>query len=120
MTRKGILIYDQVERRAVGFEGRIQCTTVDRASAAGATDPAQNTALRMARSLHGTASDGQRYAVDRLADHATVPKGKARVQVSWTGYFDATCMDAADAPLETRRINLRRAARPPGAPSHLA
>jgi len=68
--------------------------------------------------------------VDRIADHATLPDGNRRVQVYWTGYPDPTWMEAADAPHETLRVYLRRAARlglphtsadpPPAAPSDAA
>jgi len=63
------------------------------------------------RSFHWAEADGQRYAVDRIADHATLPDGTLRVQVYWTGYSQPTWMDAADAPHETLRVYLRRAAR---------
>jgi len=49
--------------------------------------------------------------VDRIADHATLADGTLRVQVYWTGYPQPTWMDAADAPHETLRVYLRRAAR---------
>jgi len=65
----------------------------------------------MARSFHGAESDGQRYAVDRIADHATLPDGTRRVQVYWTGYPHPTWMDAVDAPHETQRVYLHSAAR---------
>jgi len=81
------------------------------ASGAAALGPAQHPALRTARSFHGAEADGQRYAVDRIADHTTLPEGTLRVQVYWTGYHQPTWMDAADAPHETLRVYLRRAAR---------
>jgi len=95
----------------------------------GATDrhPVQHHALRKARSLHEAEADGQRYAVDPIAHDATLRDGTLRVQVYGTRYPPPTCMDAADAPHETLRVYLRRAARlglphtsadpPPPAPS---
>jgi len=65
----------------------------------------------MARSFHSAEADGQRYAVDRTAGHATLPDGSLRVQVYWTGYPHPTWMDASDAPHKTLRVYLRRAAR---------
>jgi len=44
-------------------------------SGTAAESPAQTPVLRSARSLHGTEADGQRNAVDRIADHATLPDG---------------------------------------------
>jgi len=82
-----------------------------RTSGAAVPGPAQHPALRAARSFHEAEADGQRYAVDRIADHATLPDGTQRVQVYWTGYPQPTWMDAADAPHETLRVYLRRAAR---------
>ena len=55
------------------------------ASGTAAESPAQHPLLRAARSFHGAEADGQRYAVDRIADHATLPDGTLRVQVYWTG-----------------------------------
>jgi len=83
-------------------------THVVRASGAAVPGPAQHPALRTARSFHVAEADGQRYAVDRIAGHATLPDGTLRVQVSWTGYPQRTWMDAAVAPLETLRVYLRR------------
>jgi len=54
---------------------------VVRASGTAAESTAQHPALRAARSLHGAEADGQRYAVDRIADHATLPDGTIWVQV---------------------------------------
>jgi len=103
---------------------------VVRASGAAAKHPAQHPALREARSFHEAEADGQRYAVDRIANHATLPDGTLRVQVYWTGYPHPTWMDAADAEHEKLRVDLRRAARlglphtsadpPPAAPSDTA
>ena len=84
---------------------------VVRASGTAAASPAQHPALRAARYFHGAEADGKRYAVDRIADHATLPDGTPRVQVYWTGYPQPTWMVAADAPHETLRVYLRRAAR---------
>jgi len=81
------------------------------ASRAAVPGPAEHPALRAARSFHGAEADGQRYAVDHIADHATLPDGTLRVQVYWTGYPQPARMDAADAPHETLRVYLRRAAR---------
>jgi len=63
---------------------------VFRASGAAVPGPAQDPALRTAPSFHGAKADGQRYAVDRFADHATLPDGTLRVQVSWTRYPEPT------------------------------
>jgi len=65
----------------------------------------------MARSFHSAEAEGQRYAVDRIADHATLPDGTLRVQAYWTGYPHPTWMDASNAPHETLRVYLRCAAR---------
>jgi len=65
----------------------------------------------MAPFFHGAETDGQRYAVYRIADHATLPDGTLRVQVYWTGYPQPTFMDAVDAAHETLSVYLRRAAR---------
>jgi len=94
-----------------GEHRRENVAHVVRASGTAAESPAQHPALRAARSFHGAEADGQRYAVDRIADHATLPDGTLRVQVYWTGYPQPTWMDAADAPHETLRVYLRRAAR---------
>jgi len=94
-----------------GEHRRENVAHVLRASGAAVPGPAQHAALRTARSFHGAEADGQRYAVDRIADHATIPDGTLRVQVYWTGYPQPTWMDAADAPHETLRVYLRRAAR---------
>jgi len=83
---------------------------VVRASGSVVPGPAQHPAFRTARSFHGAEADGQRYAVDRIADNATLPDGTLRVQVHWTGYPKPTWMDASDAPHETLRVYLRRAA----------
>ena len=82
-----------------------------RASGAAVPAPAQHPALRKARSFRRAEADGQRYAVDRIAGHATLPDGALRVQDYWTGYPQPSWMDAADAPHETLRGYLRRAAR---------
>jgi len=63
---------------------------VVRASGAAIPDPVQHPALQTARSFHVAEADGQRYAVDRIADHATPPDGTLRVQAYWTGYPPAT------------------------------
>ena len=68
-------------------------------------------ALRTVRAFHGTEEDGQRYAVDRNADHATLADGTLRVKVYWTGCPAPTWLDATDAPQETLRVYLRRVAR---------
>jgi len=81
------------------------------ASGAAVPGPAQHPALRTARSFHGAEADGQRYAANRIADHARLPDGTLRVQVYWTGCPQPTSMDAADAPHETLRVYLRRAVR---------
>jgi len=94
-----------------GEHRRENVAHVVRASGAAAEYPVQHPALRAARSFHGARADGQQYAVDRIADHATLPDGTLRVQVYWTGYPHPTWMDAADAPHETLRVYLRRAAR---------
>jgi len=64
-----------------GEHRRENVTQVVRASGAAVPGPAQNPALRTARSFHGAEANGQRYAVDRIADHATLPDGTLRVQV---------------------------------------
>jgi len=84
---------------------------VVRASGAAVPGSAQHPEMRTARSFHVAEADSQRYAVDRIADHATLPDGSLRVQVFWTGYPHPTWLDAADAPHETLRVYLRRAAR---------
>ena len=84
---------------------------VVRASGAAVPGPAQHPALRTARSFHRAEANGQRYAVDRIADHATLPDGTLRVQVYGTVYPQPTWMDAADAPHETLRVYVRRVAR---------
>jgi len=94
-----------------GDHRRVNVAHVVRASCAAVPGPAQHPALRTARSFHGAEVDGQRYAVDRIADHATLPDGTLRVQVYWTGYPQPTGMDAVDAPHETLRVYLRRATR---------
>jgi len=94
-----------------GEHRRENVAQVVRASGAAVPGPAQHPALRTARSFHGAEPDGQRYAVDRIADHTTLPDGTLRVQVYWTGYPQPTWMDAADAPHEALRVYLRRAAR---------
>jgi len=101
-----------------------------RASGAAAEGPAHPPALRVARSFHGTGADGLRYAVDRIADHATLPDGTRRVQVYWTEQPQPTWMEATDASHETLRVYLRRVARlgfsrtsadpPPAAPGDAA
>jgi len=109
--------------RVVSTDGPPVCLDVDgghrrenvahvvRASGTAAEYPAEHLALRAARFFHGAEADGQRYAVDRIEDHATLPDGTFRVQVYWTGYPQPTWMDAVDAPHETLRVYLRRAAR---------
>jgi len=84
---------------------------VSRTGAYPVPGPAQHPALRVPRSFHGAKADGQRYAVDRIADHATFPDETLRVQVYWTEYPHITWMDGTDAPYETLRIYLRPAAR---------
>jgi len=84
---------------------------VFRASGVTVPGPALHPAFRMARSFHGAEADGQLYAVDRVADNATLPDGTLRVQVYWTGYPHRTWNDASDAPQETLRVYLRRSAR---------
>jgi len=59
---------------------------VVRSSNAASEYPVQQPALWAARSFHGAEADGQRYAVDRIADHAKLPDGTRRGQVYWTGY----------------------------------
>jgi len=95
-----------------GEHRRKNVAHVVRASDAAVPGPAQHPALRTARSFHGAEADGQRYAVDRIADHTKLPDGTLRVQVYWTGYPQPTWMDAVDAPHQTLRVYLRRAARP--------
>jgi len=58
---------------------------VVRASGAAVAYAVQHPALREALSIHGAKADGQRSAVDRIADHVTFPDGTLRVQVYWTG-----------------------------------
>jgi len=94
-----------------GEHRRENVADVVRASGAAVPGPAQHPALRTARSFHGAEADGQRYAVDRIVVHGTLPDGTVRVQVYWTGYPEPTWIDAADAPHETLRVYLRRAAR---------
>jgi len=94
-----------------GEHRRENVAHVVRASGAAVPGPAQHPTLRTARSFHGAEAVGQRYAVDRIADYATLPDGTLRVQVYWTGYPQPTWMDAADSPHETLRVYLRRAAR---------
>ena len=101
-----------------------------RASGAAAEGPAHPPALWVARSFHGTGADGLRYAVDRIADHATLPDGTRRVQVYWTEQPQPIWMEATDASHETLRVYLRRVARlgfsrtsadpPPAAPGDAA
>ena len=69
-----------------GEHRRENVAHVVRASGTAADTPAQHPALRSARSFHGSEAEGQRYAVDRIAGHATLPDGTLRVQVYWTGY----------------------------------
>jgi len=94
-----------------GEHRRENVAHVVRASGTAAESPVHHPALRAARFFHGAEADGQRYAVDRIADHATLPDGSLRVQVYWTGFPQPTWMDAADASHETLRVYLRRAAR---------
>jgi len=94
-----------------GEHRRENVAHVDPASGTAADAPAHHLALRAARSFYEADADGQRYAVDRIADHATLPDGNLRVHVYWTGYPQPTWMDATDAPHETLRVYLRRAAR---------
>ena len=113
-----------------GEHRRENVAHVVRASGTAAESPAQHPALRAARSFHGAEADGQRYAVDRIANHATLLDGTLRVQVYWTGYPHPNWMDAANAAHEKLRVDLRRAARlglphtsanpPPAAPSDSA
>ena len=84
---------------------------VVRASGAAVSAPAQYPAPRMARSFRGAEAYGQLYAVDRIQNHETLPDGTQRVHVYWTRYPHPTWMDATDAPHETLRVYLRRAAR---------
>jgi len=95
-----------------GEHRRENITHVVRAGA-GPTLPAApaHPALRTIRAFHGTEEDGQRYAVDRIADRATLPDGTLRVKVYWTGYPAPTWLDSVDAPHETLRVYLRRVAR---------
>jgi len=79
------------------------------ASGATVPGPAQHPVLRRACSFHEAKTDGQRYAVDRIADHSLLPYGILRVQVYWTGYPHPTWMDASDAPQDTLRLYPRRA-----------
>jgi len=69
-----------------GEHRRENIAHVIRASGSAAEYPAHYPALREARSYHGTEADGQRYAVDRIADYATLPDRALRIQVYWTGY----------------------------------
>jgi len=94
-----------------GEHRRENMAQVVRASGAAVPGPSQHPALRTARSFHGAEADGQRYAVDRIADHATLPDETLRVQVYRTGYPQPTWMDAADAPHEKLCVYLRRATR---------
>jgi len=94
-----------------GEHRRENVAHVVRASSTAAESAAQHRAFRAARSFHGAEADGQRYAMDRIADRATLPDGTLRVQVYWTRYPQPTWMDTADAPHETLRVYLRRAAR---------
>jgi len=93
-----------------GEHRRENMAHVVRASVAAVPGPAQHPALRTTRSFHGAEADGQRYAVDRIADHATLPDRTLRVQVYWTGRPQPTWVDAADAVHESLRVYLRRAA----------
>jgi len=94
-----------------GEHRRENVAHVVRASGTAADSPAHHPALRAARLFDGGEADGQRYAVDRIADHATLPDGTLRVQVYWTEYPQPTWMDAANAPHETLCVYLRRVAR---------
>jgi len=58
-----------------GEHGQETVAHVFRASGAAVPGPARHPALRTARSFHGAEADGQRYAVDWIADHATLPDG---------------------------------------------
>jgi len=58
---------------------------VVRGSVAAVPGSAQHPVLRTARYFHGAEADGQRYAVDRIADRATLPDGTLVVQVCWLG-----------------------------------
>jgi len=69
-----------------GEHRRENVSHVVRASGAAVPGPAQHPAMRTARSFHRAEADGQRSAVDRMADHATLPDGTLRVRVYWTGY----------------------------------
>jgi len=94
-----------------GEHRRENVARVVRVSGAAFEDFAQHPALRVARSFHGMAAVGQRDAVNRIADHATLLGETLRVQVYWTGYPSPTLIDAADAPHETLRVYMRRTAR---------
>jgi len=93
-----------------GEDRRENVAHVVHAACAAVPGPAKHPAFRMSRSLSGEEADGQRYAVDRIADHSTLPDGTLRVQVNWTGYRHPTWRDALDAPQENMRVYLRRAA----------
>jgi len=93
-----------------GEHRRENVAHVLRALGTAAEYPAQHAALRAARSFHEAEADCQRNALDRIADHATLPDGTLRVNVYWTGYPQPTWMDAADGSHETLRVYLRRVA----------
>ena len=94
---------------------------VVRASGTAAESPVQHPSLRAARSFHGAQADGQQYAVDRIADHATLPDGTL-VQVYWTGYPQRThrgrpARDAARLPAPRRALGAAPHVRRPAAGS---
>lgn len=94
-----------------GEHRRKNASHVVHASDAAFSGPTQQPALQVARSFHGEEADGQRYAVERIADHTTWPYGTLRVHVSWTWYLHANWMDVTDAQHEKLHAYLRRAAR---------
>ena len=73
-----------------GEHRRENVAHVVRASGTAAESPAQHPALRAARSFHGAEAEVQRYGVDRISDHATLPDGTLRVQVYCTGHPQPT------------------------------
>jgi len=107
VSRDGLTVLLDVD----GEHRRENVAHVVRAWGAAAEYLAQHPALREARSFHGAEADGQQYAVNRIADRATLPDGSLRAHIYWTGYPHPTSMDAANAPHETLRVYLRRATR---------
>ena len=82
-----------------------------RAPSGPVAEPPLHPALDATVRPHGPSPDGHTYDIDRILDQADGEDGRILVKVIWTGYEDATWIDASVATHETLRIYLRRASR---------